>query len=177
MKRGAWAALLTSAFVIPVGVFCAMALAQRLPWQAGSAQASSLAVKHAQDVRYVFPDQVRVEANRDAAVELHFRVRPGMHINSHTPSSKFLIATKLTFHGNSGVKVLGMTFPAGEGFTLAADPGEKLNVYSGEFAVRARVRTKAGQHILQGSLKYQACDTNSCYPPREAPVAVDVIAR
>jgi hypothetical protein len=30
---------------------------------------------------------------------------------------------------------------------------------------------------LQGALRYQACDVNACYPPREAPVAVDVVAR
>lgn len=172
MRRGARAALLLAAFAVPAGLLALAASAQRLPWQT-----SAFATQRPQDVQYLFPDQVAVKAGHAADIELHFRVRPGMHINSHTPTSKWLIATKLTLESKPGVQVLGVTFPAGESFALAAAPTQKLSVYSGEFAVKARIRAQSGQHILQGSLRYQACDTNSCYPPREAPVAMDVIGQ
>lgn len=162
MKR-LWFAALIAALAV------AVAGAQMLPWQARS--------KRPQDVRYLFPEQVTVPAGRDAVVELHFRVNPGMHINSHTPSEKGLIATRLIMPESSGVDLGKVEFPAGSEFALAAMPSDKLSVYTGEFVVTAHIRASAGQHLLQGSLRYQACDTNSCYPPRNAPVAVDVIAK
>ncbi|MGB7190329.1 MAG: protein-disulfide reductase DsbD N-terminal domain-containing protein [Acidobacteriaceae bacterium] len=156
-------------------VFCAtlllaasLAPAQRLPWQT---------TKRPQDVRYLFPEQVSVAAGKDAVIELHFRINPGMHINSHTPSEKGLIATKLNLVNVSGVKLGAMEFPAGSEYSLAALPDEKLSVYTGDFVVRAHVKAAAGQHLLQGSLRYQACDVNACYPPREAAIAVSVVAR
>lgn len=145
-----------------------LAPAQRLPWQT---------TKRPQDVRYLFPEQVSVKAGKDAVIELHFQINPGMHINSHTPSEKGLIATRLNLGDISGVKLGKVEFPAGSEYRLAALPGEKLSVYTGDFVVRAHIKAAAGQHLLQGSLRYQACDVNACYPPREAPVALDVVAK
>lgn len=162
MRRLWWAALIAALAVGAAG-------AQTFPWQARS--------KRPQDVRYLFPEQITVPAGRDAVLELHFRVNPGMHINSHTPREKGLIATRLIVPDRSGIELDKVEFPAGSEFALAAMPSDKLSVYTGEFVVKAHIRVTAGQHMLQGSLRYQACDTNSCYPPRNAPVAVDVIAK
>ena len=144
------------------------ASAQKLPWQS---------TKRPQDVRYLFPEQVSVAAGKDAVIEMHFKITPGMHINSHVPSEKGLIPTQLKLEQAAGVKMDAVAYPAGSEYAIRAMPNFKLSVYSGEFVVRAHIRAAAGQHLLQGSLRYQACDVNACYPPREAPVAVDVIAR
>jgi hypothetical protein len=142
--------------------------AQKLPWQKS---------ERPQDVHYLFPEQVSVKAGKDSVVELHFRINPGMHINSHTPSEKGLIATNLILPDGSGVKLDKAEFPAGSEYSLRAMPSMKLNVYTGDFVVRAHIRATSGQHLVQGSLRYQACDVNACYPPRKAPVVVDVIAK
>lgn len=146
--------------------------AQKLPWQSDSA-----ANKKSQAVQYLFPEQVAVAAGKDAVIDLHFKVDAGMHINSHAPREKGLIATRLIVAEMPGMKVGPVEFPAGSDYTLAAVPSDKLSVYSGEFVIHAHVQAAAGQHMFQGALRYQACDTNSCYPPREAPIAVDVIAK
>lgn len=145
-----------------------LAPAQKLPWQT---------TKRPQDVHYLFPEQVSVAAGKDAVIEMHFKITQGMHINSHVPSEKGLIPTQLKVGQVAGVKMDAVAYPAGSEYAIAAMPKVKLSVYSGEFVVRAHIRAAAGQHLLQGSLRYQACDVNACYPPREAPVAVDVIAR
>lgn len=150
--------------------------AQALPWQ-GRMAGASVENKRPQDVQYLFPEQVSVAAGKDAVIEMHFKVNHGMHINSHMPHEKWLIATQLEMSDSPELKLEGAKFPAGEDYTLAAMPKDKLSVYTGEFVVRAHIVARPGQHILQGKLRYQACDTNSCYPPREAPVAVDVIAK
>lgn len=162
--KGLWVAALALA--------ASIAPAQKMPWQSASS-----GLKKPQAVQYLFPEQVTVAAGKDAVIDLHFKVDAGMHINSHAPREKGLIATRLIVAEGPGMKVGPVEFPAGSDYTLAAMPNDKLSVYSGEFVVHAHIQAKAGQHMFEGALRYQACDTNSCYPPREAPIAVDVIAR
>ena len=163
-------------FYLALVLVTGVAAAQSLPWQSRLSGAS-IQSKRPQDVQYLFPNQVTVAAGKDAVIEMHFRVNHGMHINSHTPREKWLIPTNLQISGAPNLKLERVEFPAGEDFTLAAMPSAKLSVYTGDFVVRAHILARPGQHILQGTLRYQACDTNSCYPPRNAPVAVDVIAK
>jgi hypothetical protein len=145
--------------------------AQSFPWQRGSGETDAPAV------RYEYPEQVTVAAGRSATVELHFRIREGLHINSHTPLQKSLIRTELIVMEPPGVKVAAVDFPAGSDYALKALPNEKLSVYTGEVVLQAHVNVQRGEHLVQAALRYQACDANSCYPPKKAPVAVDIIAR
>jgi hypothetical protein len=46
-------------------------------------------------------------------------------------------------------------------------------VYAGDFTVKLPVVAAAGEHTVEGSLKYQACDNAACYPPKTLPVKVD----
>ncbi len=149
-----------------------LAAAQKLPWETNPGQSDAK-----QFVKFLYPEQVSVAANQDSIVELHFKVNPGLHINSHTPHEKSFIPTQLLVAEPAGVTVGPVDFPAGEDFSLAFEPSEKLSVYTGEFVVRAHVKAKTGEHLIQAELRYQACDATSCFPPRKAPVAVDVIAR
>jgi hypothetical protein len=149
-----------------------LAIAQKLPWETGDSTD-----KKPQSVRFLYPEQISVTANHDSIVEMHFKVNDGLHINSHTPRIKSLIPTQLMVVEPAGVKIGPVDFPAGTDYSFAATPNDKLAVYTGEFVVRAHIKAQAGEHLIQGALRYQACDTNSCYPPRNAPVAMDVIAR
>jgi DsbC/DsbD-like thiol-disulfide interchange protein len=113
-----------------------------------------------------------VAAGRRGVVELRFRVVDGFHVNSHTPGQEMLIATTLTLLPADGVKESEPEYPAGQAYAFAFDPADKLNVYAAEFTVRLPVVATAGEHAVEGSLKYQACDNASCYPPRTVPVKV-----
>jgi hypothetical protein len=128
-------------------------------------------------VTYLFPEQVSVTAGKPTPVTLHFRVAPGLHINSHTPTSEFFIPTTLTFPADSGMRLDAAAYPAGALITLPIDPGSKLSVYTGEFAIQARLVAAAGDHLVQGKLRYQACNDNECLPPKTIPVAIDVIGK
>src|SRR5271154_102901 len=128
-------------------------------------------------VTYLFPEQVSIAAQKPATIDLHFRVADGLHINSHSPREKSLIATNLAVAETSALKVPGVEFPAGTDYAFAFDPSEKLSVYTGEFTLKAHLTAPAGNYLLQGLLRYQACDSRSCYPPKTIPVAVDVIAK
>jgi hypothetical protein len=128
-------------------------------------------------VQYLFPEQVTVPANKPSAVALHFRVAPGLHINSHTPSDEFLIPAVFSIPEGAGVRLESATYPAGTILALPVDPKTKLSVYTGEFIIQARIVASPGNHLIEAKLRYQACDNNQCLPPKTIPVAIDVIGK
>ncbi len=122
-------------------------------------------------------DAVQVEAGKPQVVELRFRVDPGFHINSHNPHDETLIPTVLKLDAGDGVQAQDATYPAGTAFRLAVGAGQTLDVYQGEFRVLVKVVARKGEWSLTGGLRYQACDSAACFPPRTLPVRVAVEAR
>jgi DsbC/DsbD-like thiol-disulfide interchange protein len=132
------------------------------------------------------PDKVTVDPIRDLTVKLgqtvpvHFtiRIRPGFHVNSHKPITAELIPTEMTFTPPEDLVIAKVKYPVGEEINLPFDPTNKLSVYSGDITVSAVVlpqpKAGAGHYTVHGELKYQACDNNSCYPPKRLPIAFNV---
>ena len=131
----------------------------------------------AEAVRYLYPEQITVAAGRSSRMSLHFRVAPGLHINSHTPKDKFLIPTSLTFPDGYGVRLDAAAYPPGHEFALAADPDTKLDVYTGEFAIDGMLTATRGDHLVEAKLRYQACDEAQCMPPKTITVPIDIVAK
>jgi hypothetical protein len=111
-------------------------------------------------------------------VAIDFRVKKGYHINSNKPRSDFLIPTTLKLDPPADIVIGKVAYPAGEDRSFPFDPSSKLNVYTGEFALRALVRPLAtvrpGAYRVRGELRYQACDDRACYPPKSMPVSFEV---
>ena len=108
---------------------------------------------------------------------LHFRIEPGFHINSHVPKDEYLIPTVLSIPDEEGVRLENASYPPGTDFVLPADPDTKLNVYTGEFTIEARLVAEAGDHLVKARLRYQACDKTACMPPKTAVVPIDVVGK
>jgi hypothetical protein len=111
-------------------------------------------------------------------VKLDFRVGSGFHINSNTPKSEFLIPTALKMDVPTDIVLGRIEYPAGKDLSFPFSPDEKLNVYSGDFAINLAVRplssVSPGKYIMRGVLRYQACDNAQCFPPKTLPVSFDV---
>jgi hypothetical protein len=122
--------------------------------------------------------KVSVRSGKPAGVHLRFKIADGYHINSNQPGSELLIPTKLQLNPPTDLGVGSITYPKGHDLTLAIAPDEKLNVYTGEFTIAAKVsaaRTAVpGKYMVHGQLKYQACNDRSCFPPKLAPVEFEV---
>ncbi len=152
--------------------------AQQLPWQTAQSGQSAQGDRAEEMVRYEAPAQVELRHGKPQVVELHFRIRDGLHINSHTPSDKSFIRTELVVAEPLDIDVQAVTFPPGVEFASAAFPKEKMNVYTGEVVLHARIlAAKPGEQMLNAALHYQACDANTCFPPKNVPVSVDLITR
>lgn len=143
----------------------------------GQTFGGSRSVAKSDPVQYLYPEQVSVPAGKSTAVELHFRIAQGLHINSHTPSDDYLIPTVFSIPEGAGVRLEKAAYPAGADITLPADPKTKLSVYTGEFIIQARIVATAGNHLVEAKLHYQACNESQCLPPKTIPVAIDVIGK
>jgi DsbC/DsbD-like thiol-disulfide interchange protein len=118
-----------------------------------------------------------IPANHAATIELHFRVLPSYHVNSHTPTESFLIPTALTVPAAAGVKPGEPAYPAGQPYSFSFDPKNKLSVYAGDFIVKLPVTAAPGAHSIDATLRYQACNNASCFAPKNLPVKIDFTAK
>ena len=139
--------------------------------QMGDMNAGSNGAKPKAYVLYLAEPQT-VPAGKSAVLDLRFRVVQGYHVNSHSPKSELLIPTALSLDTAAGVKVGPLDYPAGQSYSFSFDPSEKLDVYAGDIIVKLPVVAAAGEHTIAGTLRYQACDNASCYPPKTLPVQV-----
>ncbi len=122
---------------------------------------------------------VAVSAGHSAVVELKFHVGSGYHVNSNKPHADYLIPTTLSLTAPARITIGKVTYPAGTDITLPFDPTDKLNVYSGDFSVSAGLlaspKAAPGTYAVKGDIHYQACNDNSCFPPKKMPVQFDVV--
>jgi thioredoxin:protein disulfide reductase len=97
-------------------------------------------------------------------------IKPGLHINSSTPTEEFLIPTILQVAPSPFITCDTVLYPKPV-FKKFAFSENKLSVYEGEFPVFAviRVSPQAGLGLVQvqGELSYQGCNENSCFSPSE----------
>jgi hypothetical protein len=74
------------------------------------------------------------------------------------------------------VKVAGTEYPQGEIIKLTGS-GEGLDVYQGDFKVLVKLVAPRGFSTMTGTVRYQACDSASCFPPKTLAVRLAVTAK
>lgn len=114
-------------------------------------------------------------AKRGASAEakIAVSVEPGFHVNSNTPSDAYLIPLKLTWASGGALEPGEIVFPKPqmEKYEFSDKP---LSVFTGDFDLTAKFKVPAGASqgpgIMLGKLRYQACNNNSCFPPKTVEV-------
>lgn len=166
--------------LLAAGFLCAGGAVAQSAWQPRPRGIGFGAPKSKQWVQMVSSPQVQVKATSHAAapknVELRFTIEQGLHINSHTPHSEFLIPTTLTLERTPGVEIARIDYPPGVDYHFQFSPKDALSVYTGDFAVVVGLHARAGHYVMHGQLHYQACDNKACNPPQTLPVQLDVTA-
>src|SRR5947209_15073439 len=111
-------------------------------------------------------------------VSLNFRVAGGFHINSNAPKSEFLIPTQLKMDVPTDIVLGKIEYPKGKDVAFPFSPDEKLNVYSGDFAINLAVHPLKSvvpeKYVMHGVLRYQACDNAQCFPPKTLPLKFEI---
>jgi len=119
----------------------------------------------------------KVVAPRGGAVEakIPVTVDAGFHVNSNHPSEDYLIPLTLTWTSLGALEGGQVTYPAPklEKYEFADKP---LSVFSGAFTLTANFKIGAkaapGPGVASGKLRYQACSSNTCFPPKTVDVNV-----
>ena len=121
-------------------------------------------------------ETVKAKIGSTLEVKVPFQLREGYHLNSNTPSDKYLIPLKLTWE-NGLLVAKDMTFPKPtmEKYAFSEIP---LSVFSGTFAITTTFKVAPtaapGPTAINGKLRYQACNNRECLAPRTMDVAIQV---
>jgi hypothetical protein len=117
-----------------------------------------------------------LKAGASSEVKIKLALRGGYHVNSNTPSDKYLIPLKLTWNAGPAVAE-EVVFPKPQTEKVAFSPNP-LSVFTGQFELMTRFKVPAtaapGPSALIGKLRYQACDDRMCLAPKSIDVAMQV---
>ena len=99
-------------------------------------------------------------------------VDDGYHINANPASLDYLIATAVVFDGVGPARI---AYPEASRFKPAF-AAEALDVYQARVAIRATFPkgALAAGRTVRATATVQACDDQTCLPPADLPVVVDV---
>jgi DsbC/DsbD-like thiol-disulfide interchange protein len=113
----------------------------------------------------------KTAARRGCALEARITVqlRNGYHVNSHAPNDDYLIPLRLRWDQAESLKAIEVVYPKPElhNYAFSSKP---VSVFTGDFPILTRFQVPAsaplGPGVLLGKLRYQACNHDSCLPPR-----------
>ena len=102
-------------------------------------------------------------------VALRMTMEEDWHVQSNQPSDELFIATVLSLEPVQGLEVAALLYPPGHELDAPA-LGGMLSVYSNGDILGAEIRVAdgapAGELILTGGLRYQACNDRTCLFPK-----------
>ena len=120
-----------------------------------------------------------VKRGAAVAVKTAVLLKSGYHVNSNTPSEKYLIPLRLTWEP-SALEAVEVVFPKPhmEKYEFSSIP---LSVFTGDFELVTRFKVSAnatnGPGMALGKLRYQACNNNSCLPPKTVEIRLPVVVQ
>jgi thiol:disulfide interchange protein len=106
-------------------------------------------------------------------VALRVALPEGLHTQSNKPRDETLIPTELTVDAPAGVTVKEIVWPPATDLNQVGSD-KPLAVFEQTFAIGVELalapNVAAGPLTVPAALRYQACDSNLCYPPATARV-------
>jgi hypothetical protein len=112
-----------------------------------------------------------VKAGGTVTVRLSVRLPQNVHVQSDKPRDPSLIPTALTLIPPAGFSVDKIIYPKAIDLSQSGR-AEPLAVFGGEFTIEARLAAPegipAGEHLVQATLRYQACNESVCFAPARA---------
>ncbi len=99
-------------------------------------------------------------------LNIHLKIKPDWHINSHSPIQEQLIATTLSLVDEDDWQLNSIQYPADE-LVKTNIKTERLALYQGDFKISANllVKKEGINPPLKLNLILQACDQNVCLAP------------
>ncbi len=128
------------------------------------------AVTVAPDIVTVRVRESIVYAGENNRVEIGVHVKEGYHIQANRVKDESLIPTTLEIKNNEFLTISKQEFPPSKQFKLEGTDSSLL-VFDGKFLIKLLVspgkHAPIGKYDLTARLRYQACDSSSCFFPRD----------
>jgi hypothetical protein len=122
------------------------------------------------------PQKVTAKRNANVTARIEVSIAPGYHVNSNAPHETYLIPLKLTWTP-APLEGATVTFPKGQDEKYAFSD-QPLSVFTGNIEIATKFKVPAdavsGQAILAGKLRYQACNSTMCFPPKTVEIKLPV---
>ena len=110
-----------------------------------------------------------VAAGSEFVVVLTLTVKDGWHAYANPTGIDELPPTRVVLDPGQGATLVSVDYPPGVAKMLAAVGKEKVSLYEGKTALKARVRLAEGARAVPSSLTftvhYQACNDRACLAP------------
>lgn len=101
-------------------------------------------------------------------------IPPGLHVNANKPNNRYAIPTVLKVSSNGAI--LGqVSYPKGKSkkFNFNEEP---INIYEGRvrftFPIRVPSNFRGKSVTVRATVRYQACNSEVCFPPREKEILI-----
>ena len=117
----------------------------------------------------------KISGARNASVQTRIPVTidPGFHVNSNPAAAEYLIPLSVTWSATGALEAGKVTYPKATKEKVGDD---MLTVYTGSFDLIANFKVSAkapgGPGVAAGKLRYQACNSNTCFPPKNVEISV-----
>jgi DsbC/DsbD-like thiol-disulfide interchange protein len=112
----------------------------------------------------------KAQRGRTVQAAIVIDIPGGYHVNANRPLGKYAIATTLKVEAPRGVTVSAVSYPRAIVRKLKAANNEPLAVYEGRAILRFNVivpaNYKDGEVNLKAKLRYQSCNDEVCFPPK-----------
>lgn len=100
-----------------------------------------------------------------ATLALSVTVEKGWHVNANDPDRPYLVPTTLDIDPPSGTTIQSIRYPDPVVRALGFASGTTLRLYEGAFEIAVRVAGTLPERF-DAKLGYQACNEETCLPPR-----------
>jgi DsbC/DsbD-like thiol-disulfide interchange protein len=123
----------------------------------------------------------KAQRGRAVRAAVVMEIPSGYHVNANQPLGKYAIPTVLKIDAPRGVTVTAVSYPRAIVRRLKAVNNEALALYEGRATMRFNVTVPAsysgGSLNLKARLRYQSCNDEVCFPPRNQDVdmSIDVV--
>jgi hypothetical protein len=117
----------------------------------------------------------KITGSRNAAVEtkIPVAVESGFHVNSNPASAENLIPLSVTWTSTGALEPGLVRYPKA---TKEKVGDQTLGVYTGSFDLVANFKVSstapAGPGAIVGKLRYQACNSTTCFIPKTVEITV-----
>jgi len=123
------------------------------------------------------PQKIAAKRNSEVTGKVAVTLGAGYHVNSNAPHEAYLIPLKLTWTA-APLEVATVTYPKATDEKYQFSPDQPLSVFTGNFDIATKFKVPAdasvGLAILAGKLKYQACNSTMCFPPKTVEIKLPV---